>query len=260
MTRKNTSKRRWMTPDPTGGDITNPQSLPDFAGIFDNRYAYAMNNPVSFIDPSGLSGCSADDTTSVDTGGGPGVIHVTSWAPCPDPETPVGILTPQASAFPSSGSSGSGGSGSATDSAANPTNPSPCRIVDPILGSIEWTWKLGPEVEVGPVKAGASIYKNAMTGATGGKAEFGTSFLAGFEADNPTPEGGNLGGTTEGVQYSGYFFGFRYNFDTRKWTFSPAKTFFFGLGGLLGGEWSFNSDKFKQINKANQICRSQGGE
>jgi RHS repeat-associated protein len=37
---------RWLSPDPLGGDITNPQSL--------NRYAYVMNNPTTFIDPLGL--------------------------------------------------------------------------------------------------------------------------------------------------------------------------------------------------------------
>jgi RHS repeat-associated protein len=40
---------RWHSPDPVGGDITNPQSL--------NRYAYVMNNPTSFTDPSGLGVC-----------------------------------------------------------------------------------------------------------------------------------------------------------------------------------------------------------
>ncbi len=37
---------RWMTPDPMGGDVTNPQSL--------NRYAYVTNNPASLTDPLGL--------------------------------------------------------------------------------------------------------------------------------------------------------------------------------------------------------------
>ena len=37
---------RWHSPDPMGGDITNPQSL--------NLYAYALNNPMSLVDPSGL--------------------------------------------------------------------------------------------------------------------------------------------------------------------------------------------------------------
>ncbi|HUY12154.1 MAG TPA: RHS repeat-associated core domain-containing protein [Terriglobia bacterium] len=41
---------RWLTPDPLGGDLTNPQSL--------NRYAYVLNNPATLIDPLGLGQCS----------------------------------------------------------------------------------------------------------------------------------------------------------------------------------------------------------
>jgi len=39
---------RWMSPDPYYGsyDLTNPQSL--------NRYSYALNNPLTLIDPKGL--------------------------------------------------------------------------------------------------------------------------------------------------------------------------------------------------------------
>jgi RHS repeat-associated protein len=37
---------RWHSPDPLGGDITNPQSL--------NRYPYVMNNPTTSVDPLGL--------------------------------------------------------------------------------------------------------------------------------------------------------------------------------------------------------------
>jgi RHS repeat-associated protein len=40
---------RWLSPDPYDGsyDLTNPQSF--------NRYAYVRNNPLSFVDPSGLN-------------------------------------------------------------------------------------------------------------------------------------------------------------------------------------------------------------
>jgi RHS repeat-associated protein len=37
---------RWTSPDPLAGNVTNPQSL--------NRYAYALNNPTSMTDPTGL--------------------------------------------------------------------------------------------------------------------------------------------------------------------------------------------------------------
>ena len=68
---------RWMSPDPLGGDITNPQSL--------NRYAYALNNPTSFIDPLGL--CSSDDADSVDdpSCGNCGGVGWMSDPACPGP-------------------------------------------------------------------------------------------------------------------------------------------------------------------------------
>ncbi len=37
---------RFLSPDPTGGHLINPQSL--------NRYAYALNNPLTNTDPTGL--------------------------------------------------------------------------------------------------------------------------------------------------------------------------------------------------------------
>jgi RHS repeat-associated protein len=45
---------RWLSPDPYGGsyDASNPQSF--------NRYVYAMNSPLSYIDPSGLDTCGED--------------------------------------------------------------------------------------------------------------------------------------------------------------------------------------------------------
>jgi RHS repeat-associated protein len=69
---------RWMSPDPLGGDITNPQSL--------NRYAYVMNSPTSLTDPLGL--CQP--------------VNGIPCHPVYDPSTCDGIACP-------SGSSGGGG-------------------------------------------------------------------------------------------------------------------------------------------------------
>src|SRR6185437_455260 len=40
------SMGRFMSPDPLGGHLENPQSL--------NKYAYALNNPLTNTDPTGL--------------------------------------------------------------------------------------------------------------------------------------------------------------------------------------------------------------
>ena len=52
---------RWLSPDALGGSITNPQSL--------NRYAYALNNPTTLVDPLGLDGYASGPPC-----GGPGQI------------------------------------------------------------------------------------------------------------------------------------------------------------------------------------------
>jgi len=57
---------RWMHPDPAGlaaVDPTNPQSW--------NRYAYVANNPIFYVDPSGLGQC-APAIVGVGCGGGGG--------------------------------------------------------------------------------------------------------------------------------------------------------------------------------------------
>jgi RHS repeat-associated protein len=50
----NSRQGRWLSPDPylRSIDLTNPQSL--------NRYSYVLNNPLRFVDPSGLE-CVWDD-------------------------------------------------------------------------------------------------------------------------------------------------------------------------------------------------------
>ncbi len=71
---------RWMSPDRLAGNIMNPQSL--------DRYTYALNNPVSNIDPLGLKTC--PKSTSQASGDGcpydltSDVIHSDTWAPAYD--------------------------------------------------------------------------------------------------------------------------------------------------------------------------------
>ncbi len=48
---------RFTSPDPLGGNLINPQSL--------NRYAYVLNNPLSFTDPTGMYVCK--DTAKCDS-------------------------------------------------------------------------------------------------------------------------------------------------------------------------------------------------
>ena len=64
------SQGRWMSPDPYDGsiDINNPQSF--------NRYGYAFDSPLNFIDPSGLQGVDPchGDPTGCGGGGGCGWI------------------------------------------------------------------------------------------------------------------------------------------------------------------------------------------
>jgi RHS repeat-associated protein len=92
---------RFLSPDPYGGsyDPSNPQSF--------NRYAYALNNPLSNVDPSGLTddgGCPQDQTCidggDPEDGGNGGCSNCTDSDPVkappddPPPSTPPTVSTP----------------------------------------------------------------------------------------------------------------------------------------------------------------------
>ena len=56
---------RWPSPDPAGmaeADPANPQSW--------NRYAYVGNNPLAYIDPSGMNQCAPNNSTAPNTNAG----------------------------------------------------------------------------------------------------------------------------------------------------------------------------------------------
>ena len=70
---------RWLAPDPYMGsyDLSNPQSM--------NRYAYVLDNPSSFLDPSGLLECKYPPCEPVNCND-PSTVCVTgNPSPSPDP-------------------------------------------------------------------------------------------------------------------------------------------------------------------------------
>ncbi len=79
---------RFLSPDPLGGAVGNPQSL--------NRYAYVVNNPESLIDPLGLQTCSQNGDPE----------------PCPPPPPPPPSCFQLVYCGGGSGGSGGGTGGS----------------------------------------------------------------------------------------------------------------------------------------------------
>ncbi len=93
---------RFLSPDPYGGSYNagNPQSF--------NRYVYAMNNPLSYRDPSGLDDGSCEDGTD----------------DCGDPDNPDG------------GGGGGGGGDSSSGGIPNPTSYPPGSIIQDPNGTL----------------------------------------------------------------------------------------------------------------------------
>jgi hypothetical protein len=110
MSRPKGTDGRWMTPDPLGGNITSPQSL--------NRYAYALNNPETLADPSGL--WPRDPCPGPAAWGCDAVRHGVGGSLFQDPFSLIGIpvvacgygwIAVQGSGFPGPSFSGSVGAG-----------------------------------------------------------------------------------------------------------------------------------------------------
>ncbi len=121
---------RWLSPDPYAGsyDLTNPQSM--------NRYAYVLNNPMSFVDPSGLC---PDGLVEDDEG------HCTRPPGNFVPPDMISIF--YCSLFPGLCGGGGGGqpsqtSGGGGPSASAPSKPSllhiaACAIAAPVIGAAQ---------------------------------------------------------------------------------------------------------------------------
>ncbi|TAM79098.1 MAG: hypothetical protein EPN47_19000 [Acidobacteria bacterium] len=97
-----------MSPDPLGGDLSNPQSL--------NRCAYVLNNPATLTDPLGLDPVQCDDPAYADSHAecqGPGSDYCSQFP-----------YSPECSGYPGGdiGSGRGGNGGGATASSAPPAD------------------------------------------------------------------------------------------------------------------------------------------
>jgi RHS repeat-associated protein len=102
---------RWTSPDPYNGSLTiaNPQSF--------NRFTYTQNDPVNFVDPSGLNAESA---------GGGGWSCTVTWSALRQPDGSITDFTMSVSCH-SWGSSGAG-DGRRFAHPQNPATPSPTDV------------------------------------------------------------------------------------------------------------------------------------
>jgi RHS repeat-associated protein len=256
LAREYSNQGRWPSPDPVGfasADSSDPQSW--------NRYAYVRNSPLMLVDPLGaypvcFSGTLYDEVDFfVDS-----VYSGSDFTPLGSCDYIMWLIENRGSGSgipPLVGGSGGGRTNGPTMRAG--AAPSHCRIVDPVLGAIEIKFKAGLEVDATKVHLGGALYKNLMTGETGGQLT-ADSGLIGVSIDRPTPPGGSISGGSEPAQVSFSFFGFNKNVTTgAPVQFQPSKDISLGLVLGVGFEAVFNPDKFDEISQANAACEAQGG-
>ncbi|MGH9352125.1 MAG: RHS repeat-associated core domain-containing protein [Terriglobia bacterium] len=134
MNLNDSTEGRWMTPDPLGGDISNPQSL--------NRYAYALNNPTTLTDPLGLQSNSCPDSVDLE-------ICAPSLPPPQPPNTGLAFWQDLQALCYSSGygcgyntvnvypySGGYGGGGGGGGGTSTPPKPAPPSLISPVSSQI----------------------------------------------------------------------------------------------------------------------------
>jgi len=246
------SQGRWLVPDPAGlaaVDITNPQTW--------NRYAYVGNNPMNNVDPLGLwcgPGSVADEHS--ETGCSPAIRLLPLDFGCDICGAYAGFTITV-----NVGAGGGGGGGGQPQPGPDPVVSNqkpfvpPCQTQDPFINALEWTIKIGPEVQAGPLKVGASWYGNVTTGDVGAKLE-GSLGLVGGSIDAPKGPLG-FGGGPQNNKASFTVLGFNYESSTGRWKFNPTKSLkslTFGAQLIVGFEASFNSETFSQIANQNANC------
>jgi RHS repeat-associated protein len=149
---------RWLSPDPAGlgaVDLTNPQSL--------NRYAYVINNPLSFADPFGLFTIAV----GTDSAGFPGELD------CDPDASAAWFCFTQWLPVLSGGSAGGGGGGFTEQhpviSSSNQPPLDPCAVGGvPVPCPLSPPLALPPWIVLVPVYGQGPASQNAIWVALGG--------------------------------------------------------------------------------------------
>jgi hypothetical protein len=244
-------------------DPSNPQTW--------NRYAYTANNPINSIDPSGMFQCGWSYTMTVN---GQVTQHEENWEPCYADNyagytqalamalngvSPFGLgMMP--CGYTGSGCQNTGGGGGPTNQQTKQNKPPKvCSALVLKWKSLEWTVKMGPEIELGPIDVGFSLFKNFTTGETGGKAEAVAYDVAGLSLQkvNEPPAGITADAPRE---LHGQFLGLDYNFsDSSSQTNFGSKSIGGARGGLMAGigfEVSLNGDTYKRLASGCDIIKN----
>ncbi len=186
---------RWYSPDPLGGEVTNPQPL--------NRYAYVLNNPTTFVDPLGLFEAVP-----------PGCFALSSGFDyfCPSQDGGLGTpgpILPVLPAIPSGGGGGRGGVLVASNGngakAASPCWPAGFGFGLSLSGDVEAGTPSSGSAATGSV--GTGLFYNAKSGpsagafASGGAMTFSRSARAGVPAQTSAPPTSLLGFIGGGLKF-----------------------------------------------------------
>jgi RHS repeat-associated protein len=165
---------RFMSPDPLGGDLFDPQSL--------NRYAYVVNNPGNLIDPFGLKVCTKPDGS---------IVSATSESGCEEACELLGVVCQW-------GSSNNGGA----PTGGPPSNPPSIPGLNGGLGGGGGGGKCSPPATGAGVQLGGTATAAAGAGTLGGTAATGSAGVGGYYNSQT---GANAGATASGgaVAYGG---------------------------------------------------------